>query len=257
MDKDTDKRKDISEYSIKELRQICQSSAPNPAMETYSGRFTRIFSIYLTKLFLYTKISPNQITVISFFIFIASAFAYFGSYYFTLLGPFLYFMSIVVDGNDGEVARFRRQGSQMGAVYVEPVSHDIQYGLFYIIVSVALYYNGASALVLIAGGVATTMKLMYRLLTLRFWYIYYAGTPRETKEEQLQVYKDKSPFIRFLYFVNRNVFGVAGTLFPLLFATIFEVVDWLLYFYAIGFLALFLALLFKQMALLSKATHLK
>lgn len=249
-----DTHKKIGEYSIRELREICQKSAPNPAMETIAGRICRVFSIYTTKLFLYTSFTPNQITIISFFILITSAFTYFGSYATTFLGPFLHFVSITVDGNDGEVARFRKLSSKFGASYVEPISHDIQYGLYFFIISLGLFYTGAPVYVLIAGAIASIAKLLYRFLQLRFWYSYYAGTAQESKDEQFRQYQGHSPLIRFFYFLNRNLNSNPAFTWPLLLATVFARVDLFIYFYALSFTVLFFTLLFKQMRIIARTT---
>lgn len=247
-----DERKHIREYNIKELRALCQSTAPNPAMETYTGRFTRIFSIYLTWVALHSlfnKVTPPNIVILGTTTFFISSLMYFLTFPLTLLGPFFYFLSIVIDGTDGEVARFRKQADLFGGSYVEPVSHDIQYGFFFFIISLALYTQGAPVYVLIIGAVMSISKLLYRLLQIRFWLSFYAGTKRESKEEQLRIHESRPPFTRFLYAVNRNFFTYPGTLGPLLVATIFQRIDLFLYVYAFAYTVLFVLLLIKQIKL--------
>lgn len=239
-------QKKISEYSIKELRSLCQATAPNPAMETYVGKFSRIFSIYTTKFFLHTSITPNKITVIGTLVFFLSTFLYFGDYWLTLFGPLLYFLSIVIDGSDGEVARFKGQKSKFGGPYVEPVSHDVQYGLFFPILATAVFYHGSSPYIFLAAGTASITKLLYRLLQIRFWNSFYEDKNFKEKETQNAIYQGRRPFMKFFYFINSNVFSYTGIFLALFLATILDVISGFIWFYAIGFSMLFLALLVKQ-----------
>src|SRR3989344_5048083 len=241
-----------SEYSIKELRGLCQATAPNPAMETYIGKVSRVFSIYTTRYFLHTSITPNQITVIGTAFFFISTLFYFGDYRITLLGPLFYFLSIVIDGADGEVARFRNIKSKFGGPYVEPVSHDIQYGLFFPILATALFYNGASPYIFLAAGVASITKLLYRLLQIRFWNSFYEDKNFKGKDIQNAVYQNRHPLVKFFYFSSSNIFSYTGIFSILLIATALNVIGELIWFYAIGFSLLYMALLAKQVMIIAR-----
>lgn len=241
-------------YSIKELRQICQATAPNPEKETLAGKFCRIFAIYTTKLFLYTKITPNQITAFGSVLFFVGSFMYFGSYKISLLGPLFYFLSIVVDGSDGEVARFRKKPSKFkfGSRYAEPVSHDFQYGFFFLILSIALFYQGASPLILIFGALASITKLLYRMLKDHFWKAYYEQIGQVNKEIQNKVYEERSLVARLFYWTQRNIFSYPATLAPLLVATIFARMDIFILFYFVCHSLLLLALFTKHIIIIVK-----
>ena len=91
------------------------------------------------------------------------------------LGVFLVYFSSVLDACDGEVARFRRVQfperpvSHVGALYVEPVSHDVQYGLMFLPLGYAGFLASGSIWPLAFGVVAGTFKLLARLLEHRYW----------------------------------------------------------------------------------------
>ena len=82
----------------------------------YSVFFLRKFSKLLTWLAVRVKATPNQVTLISFAIGLYSAFCFTqGSFSQTLLGAVLLQISIIVDCVDGELARYTREFSKLGA----------------------------------------------------------------------------------------------------------------------------------------------
>jgi len=82
----------------------------------YSVFFLRKFSKLLTWLAVRVKATPNQVTLISFAIGLYSAFCFAkGSFSQTLLGAVLLQISIIVDCVDGELARYTRKFSKLGA----------------------------------------------------------------------------------------------------------------------------------------------
>ncbi len=82
----------------------------------YSVFFLRKFSKLLTWFAVRVKATPNQVTLISFAIGLYSAFCFTkGSFSQTLLGALLLQISIIVDCVDGELARYTRKFSKLGA----------------------------------------------------------------------------------------------------------------------------------------------
>jgi len=63
---------------IKNLRKICQEKK---YQEHIILRFYRIFSIYITKIFLTFKIRPNIVSVLGFLIGIIGGYLYLNSYF--------------------------------------------------------------------------------------------------------------------------------------------------------------------------------
>lgn len=248
-----EENKKISEYSIKELRGICQLSAPNPANETFTGRFTRIFSIYITKILLYTKITPNQITILSVLVFFSGILMFFyNDYYLNLAGVFLVFFSIVLDGSDGETARFRKSGGAIGSRYVEPISHDIQFGFSYILLGLALYINGFSAYYLLLGGIASMSKLLYRLLKVTFWALVNKNITSESVKEIKESYSKKSGITRLIYWTERNFFSSTGFLLMIFIFSVLNRIDLALWIFCIGNFMYWLALFSKQIYRINK-----
>ena len=82
----------------------------------YSVFFLRKFSKLLTWLAVRVNATPNQVTLISFAVGLYSAFCFTkGTFSQTLLGAFLLQLSIIVDCVDGELARYTRKFSKLGA----------------------------------------------------------------------------------------------------------------------------------------------
>ena len=82
----------------------------------YSVFFLRKFSKLLTWLAVRVNATPNQVTLISFAIGLYSAFCFTkGTFSQTLLGALLLQLSIIVDCVDGELARYTRKFSKLGA----------------------------------------------------------------------------------------------------------------------------------------------
>ena len=100
-------------------------------------------------------IHPNILTLIGMVINIF-AMILFAKGIFTWAALVIVFAGIF-DIVDGEVARFRNAQSKLGGAYVEPVSHDIMYSFFFMLLGIAGYLQFDSALVLAAGAFASLL----------------------------------------------------------------------------------------------------
>lgn len=244
--------KKIKDYSTKELREICQSTAPDPAHESYVGIFCRIFSIYATRLFLYTKITPNQITILSVLVFFCGISLFFvGNQTYNIFASVLIFLSIIIDGSDGEVARFRKSRSSVGSSYTEPVSHDIQYGFSFALLGLAVYLNTGQVHYLFLGSIASIFKLEYRLLESRFLNLIKSVNSEQAGGKE-QNEKKNNFSMTVAGWVNRNLFSSTGFFLVMLIVSVTNKIGWSLWFYGIGFSIFWLALFFKHILFIKK-----
>ena len=240
-------RKKIKEYSTKELRAICQSSAQNPARESKIGRSSRFFSIYFTRLFLYTGLTSHNITVLSVLIFfIGMSFFILPTFLAHIVGLVFVYLSIIIDCCDGEVARFRKKSGVLGSIYTEPVSHDIQYGLMLLPVGIGVFLVTNNPVYIILGAVAGIAKLLYRGLEIRFWMLVHDRKSDEDIAEMKAQYDKKAVLVRLVYWINKNLFSSTGTFLGLLIFTIFNRIDLSMWFYGIGFSILWILIFAKQ-----------
>ncbi len=109
---------------ISTLREICQK--PREKADTAYGRHcVRFFSIYVTRIFLILKFTPNFVTLLS----LATGFAacvlfYFGTPLHTFLGTILLQIWYLLDHVDGEIARYNKTTSLAG-IYFDTITHYI------------------------------------------------------------------------------------------------------------------------------------
>ena len=100
--------------SIKELREICQSTRPSIFNDPLSKFYYQV-SIYFTWLCIVLRMSANQVTILS------GAIAILGglliaseSIFITLIGAMCFHLFAILDMSDGEVARYRGEGGVEG-----------------------------------------------------------------------------------------------------------------------------------------------
>ena len=235
--------------SIRELRDICQNSsqAPSWRSQTFYGRLNRFWAIYLTWIFIRLPFTPNQITIAGTAVFLAGAACFLGgTRAWNLAGILLIMFSYALDAVDGELARYRKLPSKfdMGGVYVEPVSHDVQYGWMFLPIALGVFFKTGSPWAFVAGFAATSGKLLFRLLEFR-----YDAFRRYADETRGTVYgwvTKRSTPSSFLYLLYRNTAVTTGTIPLLLVASIVDRVDLFLYGYGAFLFALWLALFFRN-----------
>jgi len=131
--------------SIKELRKICQRDVD---LDIYS--FYRYFSIYLTKLFLYTPITPNQITLVRIIVGLLAGFFLILNNNFIILGGLFMFVSDTLDYSDGEVARYRGLSSISG-LYFDRMSSAITHPYYFICLSIGVFKSSNNFILIILG----------------------------------------------------------------------------------------------------------
>lgn len=104
--------------SVKELRIKTQHSHPNWNSQSRGLLFARFFSIYMTRLFLLTSITPNTITIFGILFAVISSYLIIENH--LLLASFSIFITILIDFSDGEVSRYRNQSTLEG-IYLDKV----------------------------------------------------------------------------------------------------------------------------------------
>ena len=134
--------KDVEIQKPEDFKILHEAQMRNSGLH-HDSVITRILSRpasrVLTRLFLNTSISPNQITLISFFLGLISAFLFSRGYYeSSVIASVLLVLSTWVDGADGEIARLKFMESDIGKkldLYCDNIIHflvftAIGYGVF-------------------------------------------------------------------------------------------------------------------------------
>lgn len=125
---------------------------------------SRPVSQRLTRLLLNTRITPNQITIFSFFLGLLSALCFFqGGYGMGVSGAGLLLLSIWVDGVDGEIARIKFMESPFGAKLDILCDNVVHVAVFFSI-GMGLYNTYGETVYLILGGLAAIGSLLAFLL---------------------------------------------------------------------------------------------
>jgi phosphatidylglycerophosphate synthase len=122
-------RNQISKLNIEKLR-LSMANRANDGF--FSVFFLRKFSKILTWVAVKIGATPNQVTVVSFLIGLYSAYSFSrGEFFHTLLGAVLLQVSIIVDCVDGELARYTRKFSKLGA-WLDAVTDRVKEYLVYL-----------------------------------------------------------------------------------------------------------------------------
>jgi len=117
--------------------------------------FNRKLSGPLTRWFLKTSITPNQITLLSFAIGLISALLFLkGDYYYNILGVAIFQFSAVLDCCDGEVARIKSMQSRLGK-WLDIVCDNIVHIAIFLAIAWAFYVLENSPFYLTLGGFAS------------------------------------------------------------------------------------------------------
>ena len=141
------------------------SHSDSPIIDRY---IIRKISGFITWLLVKTPVTPNQVTIISLILGIASA-AFFshGAHTYTIIAGLFYFISTVFDQCDGEVARHKQMTSDFGKTF-DIIVDSIVNATITIGITIAIYKTNGSGLSILAGLLAMTGIVISLLLTTYF-----------------------------------------------------------------------------------------
>jgi len=156
-----------SSESIKELREICQESryAAEGGMPWFERYFYRSVSIHFTKIFLKIGISANQATLLSLI------FGLFGGFFliFTNLGfwalaigALFLVLCLIFDRVDGEIARYKKSCSKVGAHFDLMVGSTLHPYLLFCM-TFGAFNVLQDTTVFIFGFLAVILNLLYEI----------------------------------------------------------------------------------------------
>lgn len=121
--------------------------------------FNRRLSGPLTRWFLKTSLTPNQITLISFAVgLVAGLFFWKGGYTSGMIGALVFQFSAVLDCCDGEVARLKGMQSRLGQ-WLDVVCDNIVHVVLFLAIAWAIYRVTAAPSYLVLGALASTGSL--------------------------------------------------------------------------------------------------
>lgn len=152
--------------SIKDLREKLQREKLEGRERPCGYRlFQRGPSIYVTWLLLHTPITPNAVTLLSVLSGLGGAYLLLcPTWKFKLIALFLFYINLLLDRVDGELARYKRQFSLKG-IYLDELNHYVIPSLFFLSLAwglkdTTIYHE---SLVLLAGMWAGFAIILLRL----------------------------------------------------------------------------------------------
>ncbi len=171
-----------------------RAMAHNDYFAFYVGR---PISYVLTIPFLYTKITPNQVTMISLIpLLIAFVMSYIGAEPNTFLWAcLLFFLWNLLDGVDGNMARYRKQFSKMGSVYdamigyVAMILQPFAWGI-----AASHVEGGLSECISLPSDLYIVLGALSGIFVIFPRFIMHKAISQLGGEEELKGVKDKSSF---------------------------------------------------------------
>jgi phosphatidylglycerophosphate synthase len=131
---------------------------------------SRRISPFFSKKLAHTRITPNEITIIGMSIGLLGAlFLAQPNYGARLLGAFLFVLSVIVDGVDGEVARLKLQETPFGH-YLDIITDNVVHIVLFVAIALGLYRETGDAgyvkalLFLLAGFGLCGVSVYYLIL---------------------------------------------------------------------------------------------
>ena len=162
---ETDQPKICSENDFQTVGKNIVKKSGGLANDSFATRIlSRPVSQKLTQWLLNTRVTPNQITMVSFFLGLGSALCFFqGGYWMGVIGAGLLLLSIWVDGMDGEIARIKFMESPFGAKLDIMCDNIVHIAVFFSI-GMGLYNTHGETIFLVLGGLAASGNLLAFLL---------------------------------------------------------------------------------------------
>lgn len=155
--------------SIEELRQICQPEQKYEGSILMAPLFRR-FSIYITRLFLFTDISANQISLLILVLGLSAGLSFIpANLWITILAVFLLLSTIVLDFVDGEVAMYRNAVSLTGW-YLAWTKHVVFTPWLAACISFRVYNKFGDSTIFIFGFSVVLFSLIGKALR---WWVFY------------------------------------------------------------------------------------
>ncbi len=205
--------------SIQELREMLQKEKVAPeGWRRPLGYYAlqRFPSIYITRFLLSTPLTPNQITVIGFFVgLIGCVFVLQWAWHLKLIGIGLLYLNVLFDKVDGELARHKKIYSLKG-IYLDYVNHFLIPPLFLLALTFGLLpFSLIHPTVLLLAGIAAAcamilLRIQQNLAEILYIKKYLPNCDRLTLSETLHdsamsTIKQQHPFAATLLWLFHHI----------------------------------------------------
>lgn len=207
--------------STKELREMLQKEKVAPqGWRRPLGYYAlqRFPSIYITRLLLPTRITPNHITVIGFLVGLAGCFFVLQwAWHFKLIGIGFLYLNVLLDKVDGEIARYKKIYSLKG-IYLDYTNHFLIPPLFLLTLTFGLLpFSFIHPTMLLLAGIAAAFTMMFLRIQQNMAEILYIKkylpnrdrlalpeTPHDTIAATKTRYSFAAPFLWFFHHIQEH-----------------------------------------------------
>lgn len=232
--------------SIKELRKICQSPKEIHNPESFlDQKLWRSFSIYITKLLLYTGIKPDHVTFFMvFWGFIVGFLFSIGTYQYMLIGAIALEFFMVLDAIDGEIARYRKMFSMRG-IFLDLVAHATNTACPFIGLTIGFYRYNPNVYIILAGLSASVFSILcFNIQAMKYYVIFKKLLEHSRKARQIKSVKinqkitqdyTKGSILKLIGKLINYLYDHTYMLQIILLTAIFGQLYWLLIFYGLTF----------------------
>ena len=196
--------------SLRELNRIVQKPDYKTKGNWMARNITREVALPFTWLLLHTPVTANQVTMVSIFVMIVSAFMFsVGTSLSFFVGAILFELWYLIDHMDGQIARYRKEESVTG-VFFDYISHYIPNLLVFPFIAIGLL-KGSGNLMFIYLGVIIAASLclinlaydaMYKSL---FWGVYRCKSAKIKQAQAATACDTKISLVRRIFSALHNV----------------------------------------------------
>ncbi|MEE9584834.1 MAG: CDP-alcohol phosphatidyltransferase family protein, partial [Candidatus Brocadiales bacterium] len=157
--------RETMQESRNKLYGLQSKTSDSPFSLYVSRKLSRLVSGVLVRF----PISPNQITLLSFFIGLVACWFYLqGGYWYSVIGAMVLFASIILDLSDGEVARLKFMSSRYGGLLDSICDSTVFSGVLFC-AALAIYRDSHMPNIIAVGAVAAVVMFICSNL---FFYFY-------------------------------------------------------------------------------------
>ena len=190
--KDWSSRLDMTQYDAAKLQDI---HGP------FLRKFYRIAGIYIAeKINKHTSITPNQITLFSFFLaLLASYFIYIGKYPYLIFSSFLIVLAHVLDYADGSLARIKGTSNTFGR-WLDMFTDQFALVILFYAAIMSVFRDTGDYVVLIYGPLGLIASLIISLIYSTFLRLHSEGL------DEIENEKKKSRFLTNFYYTEFLIF---------------------------------------------------
>lgn len=170
--------------SIKELREICQTTRPS-IFSDFLSRFYYRVAIYFTWVCLFLGLSANQVTILSgVFAIIGGLLIASNNYFLLAIGSICFHLFAILDMSDGEVARYRKQGGVSGH-FLDWYMHFISSSFFMLGLFLSSYPYLENKFLLLIGLMAVIFPILDKSVQTSGWTVICWTKLRDMKKKSL------------------------------------------------------------------------